>query len=187
MDFLSMIGAVPSVLANFSGSTTDPYRKQKKQVMDALVNETNPLYQQLYGQYRKENLSGLSKGVSEFEGQNRLASRMGRTPMFSEGREGEALFRQLMQGYQTAGTQAGQQARSSLQQQLSNLTGSTQQTAAGNASKLLGFENIANVLGGKSMTKPTANNDDLLKQLLASLTQKNTNPLGSYVTPNMGY
>lgn len=177
MDFLSMLASVPSVMANFSGATTDPYRKQKKQVMDALVNETNPLYQKLYGQYRKENLSGLSEGISEAERQNRLASRLGRAPLFEQERAGESPFRALMQGYQTAGTRAGEQTRGSLQQMLGNYTGMTPQTAAGSASKLLGYENIANIIGGRQLSKPQDQSGDYLKKILEALSGNKQNPL----------
>lgn len=148
-DFLSLLTAVPSLISDFTGSTSNPNKKKIGQINSALSDTTNPLYQQLYGQYRQQNVTNLSKGIAEAEAQNRLANRMGRTPLFNNERSGEQSFRSLMSGYQTAGTQADQQTRQNLQQQLQNLSGTSQATAQGNAQRLAGYQGIYDLLTNK--------------------------------------
>lgn len=167
-DFLSLITAVPGLISDWTGSTSDPYKKKKEQITSALGDTTNPLYQQLYGQYRQQGAQNLGAGLAEVQRQNRLSNRMGRTPLLSSDRGGEQMFRQLMQGYQGLGTQADQQTRQNLQGQLGNYTSMTPTTAKANSQKLDFFQGIQDLLKGGTVKKPQAesnNLSDLLKSL----------------------
>lgn len=121
-DFLSMLlQNLPSILGNFSGSA-DPYRQQQERLAAqqekyaaASANPNDPMYQQLYGQFQQQNHSNLAQVIAEAQGQNRLNSKMGRTPLFSNERGGETTFRALAKGYQDSGAQSDTQTRSALQ------------------------------------------------------------------------
>ena len=129
-DFFSMLASIPSIISNFSGDTSSPYKKQQEELAAkqaeysaALADTNNPLYKQLYGQYRQQGAANLGQGIAEAQAQNRMANKMGRTALFDSGRGGETIFRNLMQGYQNLGTQADTQTRSALQNALSGTSG----------------------------------------------------------------
>lgn len=170
-DFLSLLTAIPSLMQDFGGGTSAPYLKQQKQLADqqAQISQaltqgpSNPLYQQMYGQYKQQGQNQLGQGIAELQAQNRLNTNMGRTPLFNQERGGEQMFRNLMQGYQSVGTQADQQTRG-------NLMNASQATNAGlgaygntsrfaqnaNSEQLTGYNTIYNLLNG-SYKSPSQN------------------------------
>lgn len=123
MDLLSLLTSVPGLISDFSGSS-QPYRKQQEQlagqqqqISGALAQgPANPLYQQLYGQYQQQNKSNMAQMIAEAQGQNRMNANMGRTPLFSNERGSENIFRTMMQQYQNMGAQSDQQTRGALTQ-----------------------------------------------------------------------
>lgn len=168
-DFLSLLTAIPSLMQDFGGGTSAPYLKQQKaladqqqQISQALTQgPSNPLYQQMYGQYKQQGQNQLGQGIAELQAQNRLNTNMGRTPLFNQERGGEQLFRNLMQGYQNVGTQADQQTRGNLMQasQATNAGlgayGNTSRFAQNaNSAQLSGYNTIYNLLKGGSGTTP---------------------------------
>lgn len=120
-DFLSLISSIPSLISNFSGSA-NPYAKQQQQLAGNQLNisnaltqgPSNPLYQSIFGQYKQQNANNLASTIAEAQGQNRMNANMGRTPLFSQERGSENIFRTLAQQQQNAGVQADQQTRSAL-------------------------------------------------------------------------
>lgn len=197
MDFLSLLTAVPSIITAFGGGTSAPYKKQQENLAQkqaeyaaALADTNNPLYKQLYGQYKNEGAQNLSKGIAEVQAQNRLATKMGRTPLLSNERGGEALFRQLMSGYQGLGTIADQQTRSAL----TNAAGATGSALGGynaispftqnaNASQLTGYQGIYDLLKGNKVTSPTVQNTQgsFSDQLMKMLEEQKQKQAGSFV------
>lgn len=182
-DFLSLLTAIPALIHDFSGAESDPYQKQREQLAQqqqqyaqAASNPNNPLYKNLYGQYQDQNKLNLAQVIAEAQGQNRLNSRMGRTPLFSNERGGENLFRSLMQGYQGVGAQSDQQTRQALlgsaginNSAQAAYSSMTPNAAKANAQQLSGFQGIANLLspqqqrpvsvgslGGGNYTAPAA-------------------------------
>lgn len=161
-DLLSLLGSIPSLISDFSGNTTAPYQKQQKEIADrqnqysqALTDVNNPLYQQLYGQYKQQNQSNMAQGIAEAQAQNRLNAGMGRVPLFNNERGSENIFRNLMQGYQNQGVQADQQTRSALQQGLmGNQLAQSQYgqispyTIAANKQQNMGYQGIYDLLRG---------------------------------------
>jgi len=159
-DFLSLLLGIPSLISNFNGSTTSPYQKQQEQLAaqqaqyaQALANPQSQMYQQTYNKYQDQNKANLAQVIAEAQGQNRLASSMGRTPLFSQGRGGETLFRSLMQGYQNSGAQSDQQTRGALkdaagvgQQAQNQYEYITPNTARANTAQLEGYKGIYNLL-----------------------------------------
>lgn len=122
-DFLSLIGAIPGLMSAFGGDQSAPYRKQQEQlasrqnqISQALTDNNNPLYQQIYGQYKQQNQNNMASMIAEAQGQNRMNASMGRVPLFNQERGGENIFRAMMQQGQNAGVQADQQARQALMQ-----------------------------------------------------------------------
>lgn len=164
MDFLSLISAIPGLISDFKGDQSAPYRKQQEEIANrqnqlsqAMTDVNNPLYQQLYGQYKQQNQSNMAQVIAEAQGQNRMNSAMGRTPLFSQERGGENIFRSLMQGYQNQGVQADQQTRQALTQAMggnqaaqSQYGAITPTTARANAQEQSGYQGIEGLL--RSMT-----------------------------------
>lgn len=164
-EFLAqLLQNVPALISKFSGSGSAPYLKQQKataaqqaNISDAMTNTNNPLYQQLYGQYQQQNKNNLAQVIAEAQGQNRMATNMGRTPLFDPARGGETMFRSLMSGYQGLGTQSDTQTRQALGQAAQGNIGAlnaynnvSQYGGAADASKLSGFDTLANLLKTKS-------------------------------------
>ena len=192
-DFLSLIAGIPSLIADFKGSTSDPMLKKKKELNAALSDINNPLYQQLYGQYRAQNQQDLGRGLAEAQAQNRLATKMGRTPLFNPERGGESLFRNLTSGYQNAGVMASKQATENLQQQLANITGLSKNQASVNAQKLSGYQGVGDLLSSLtsgSSYKPTnfyqsqqqASQNTSLAELLKKLSGNQSTGISAPVT-----
>lgn len=164
-DILSLLSEVPALKALFTGSTTAPYQQQQEQlagrqndISKALTEgQNNPLYQQLYGQYQQQNHNNLAQTIAESQAQNRLNTRMGRTPLFSNERGGETAFRALTQGYQNSGVQSDQQTRQALSQAGGQTLGGLQgynsinnTTAGANKGQLLGYQGIYDLFRGNN-------------------------------------
>lgn len=66
----------------------------------ALQDPDSPQFQKVYGQKRQAGQQNLAEFIAEAQRQNRKASALGRTPLFSEERGGETLFRGMAKGYQ---------------------------------------------------------------------------------------
>lgn len=162
-DFLSLISAIPSLVSDFSGSQTAPYLKQQQglagnqaQISQALTQGAgNPLYNQVYGQYKQQNANNMAQQIAEAQGQNRMNANMGRTPLFSNERGSENIFRTLMQQQQGAGVQADQQARQALQgagtaniQSMAEYNNLTNYATKANVGQQAGFSGIENMLRG---------------------------------------
>lgn len=168
-DFLSLIGAIPSLISDFSGNTTAPYQKQQQQlagqnqqISQALAQgPNNPLYQQIYGQYKQQNANNMASQIAEAQGQNRMNANMGRTPLFSNERGSENIFRTLMQQQQGASVQADQQTRQALQgaagtglQGLVGYNSITPSTIAANKGQNQGYQSISDMLRGLGVGQP---------------------------------
>lgn len=168
-DLLSLLTAIPGLMNAFGGGTTAPYQKQQEelakrnmQISQALTDTNNPLYQQLYGQYKNQNQSNMANTISQLQGQNRMNASMGRVPLFSQERGGENIFRALMEQAQNGGVQADQQTRQSLMGGLQGNAASlggynaiTPYTTKANASQLSGYQGIYDLLNG--MRQPQQN------------------------------
>lgn len=162
-DFLSLISSIPSLISDFSGSTTAPYQKQQQQLAGQqqqisqamLQGPSNPLYQSIFGQYKQQNANNMAQTIAEAQGQNRMNANLGRTPLFSQERGSENIFRTLAQQQQGAGVQADQQTRAALgAASMPNLQGLlgfnsiNNSTAGANAQQLKGFQSIYDLLRG---------------------------------------
>lgn len=166
MDFLaSLLSTVPSILSNFN-HTSAPYlgqqealAAQQKNLADALTNNNNPMYQQLFGQYKEQGQQDLASTIAEAQRQNRAGSNLGRTPLLDPERGGEQLFRSLMQG------QAGlsQQADSSARQAITGAMGGGTQAlqAYGNVTPFSKSASSQDLAGYQGI-------GDLLKQFASS-------------------
>lgn len=162
-DFLSLLLGIPSLISSFNGSTTSPYQKQQEQLAgqqaqyaQALANPQSPLYQQTFNKYQDQNKASLAEVITQAQAKNRLASKTGRTPLFSQDRGGEQLFRAMMQQYQGMGAQSDTQARGALKdaagvgQQAQNQYGYiTPNTVAANKQQLIGYGGIRDLLNSQ--------------------------------------
>ncbi len=113
----SLLQFIPGFLQLMHGMNNSGQKQtaaQLRNVNNAMVNPNNPLYQQMYGQYQQQGKTQLGENISQMEGQNRMLSGMGRTPLFSPGREGEAAFRAQAALGPQIGVQAGQQTQAAL-------------------------------------------------------------------------
>lgn len=162
-DFLSLISSIPSLISDFSGGTTAPYQKQQQQLAGQqqqisqamLQGPSNPLYQSIFGQYKQQNANNLASTIAEAQGQNRMNANLGRTPLFSNERGSENIFRNVVQQQQGAGLQADQQTRAALGQagtsSLQGLAGYNSinnSTAGANAQQLKGYQSIYDLMRG---------------------------------------
>lgn len=86
------------------------YNAPANQLASSMTNLNNPMYQQLYGQFKQQGMSNLAQQLQMMEGRNRTLGALGRVPLFSPERNGEESFRQMMMGAQDVGNQASQQA-----------------------------------------------------------------------------
>lgn len=179
-DFFSLISAIPSLISDFSGDTSNPYSEQKNQlagrmaqISAAQTDVNNPLYKQLYGQYQDQNRQSLAQTISELQAQNRSASNMGRTPLLSPERGGEQIFRNLMQGYQGMNNQADQQTRQAL---------SSAQSGAGNAGNYYNAIAPSAARGASAQLSGFQGIADLLRNMAGSQTKASPGP-SNYVSP----
>lgn len=133
----SLMSAIPSILQGFGmignqqgNSNINALGGNSANISNAMNNTNNPLYQQLYGQQKEQNMNNLANAQSMLQGQNRMQSAMGRVPLFAQGRGGEEMFRNMMNGYQNNDATAQQQVHNTLAQ---NLQGSNQALMAAQA------------------------------------------------------
>lgn len=201
-DFFSALSSIPGLIADFSGSTSNPYQKQEQQqgansaaAAAAIGNPSNPLYQQLYGQYQQQNKNNLASTISQLQGQNRMLTGMGRTPLFDPNRGGETIFRGLMQGQQDAGVQSAQQTNQALQaqQQGANSAGNyygaiNSQAARAGTAQLQGYQGIANILGQiTGQNNNNRNNPSGVSQNNINGSQSPYDPRNQTVNPQLPY
>jgi len=157
----SLMQAIPSILQGFgmignqSGQNNiNALGNNSANIANAMNNPNNPLYQQLYGQQKQQNMNNLANATSMIQGQNRMQSAMGRTPLFAQGRGGEEVFRNLMNGYQNNDATAQQQVHNTLAQ---NLQGSNQALMASQV------QNNSNVNQNRNNLNSYGSIADLLK------------------------
>lgn len=186
-DFLSALLAIPSLMSDSGAKTSAPYLKQQKQMADqqanianALTNNQNPMYQNLYGQYKQQGQNDMAEVIAEAQRQNRSGSRMGRTPLLDPERGGENFFRSLMKGYQETGAQADTQTRNALGQALnggrmaqSGFNDLSQYGGMANAQKLQPYKTVASLFQDGNSSKlnntglwPAQEENDSLDALL---------------------
>lgn len=91
-------------------SDANQYQKPANNIAGAMTDLNNPLYQQLYGQFKQQGQSNLAQTIAQLSGQNRKLSMMGRASLLDPERGGEQLFRGLTQGYQDVQNNASGQA-----------------------------------------------------------------------------
>lgn len=162
LDFLlNLLSTAPRIASNFRGDAT-PYLPQQEALAgkqaamgDALLDPNNPFYKQQYGAARERNAASMAETIAEAQRQNRKATKLGRTPLFSAERGGETLFRSLMSGYQGLNQQADKEARAGLMGAadaygagLGAYNKLTPYGASRNLQRNLGFQGIADVLRG---------------------------------------
>lgn len=141
---------------NFQGTNLAPQQSiasEMGNLANAQYDTSNPLYQQVYNNENQSAKQDLASAIAEAGRQNQKLSMLGRTPLFSNERGGEQMFRQTVQGYQTAQDTARQRARQILgagqtaQNNAFQAQGSiAQQQNQNQQKKAFGFGNIADVL-----------------------------------------
>lgn len=120
---LQMIPIFMQLTKGMNNSTQKNTAANLANVNNAMTNPNNPLYQQMYGQYKQQGQQQLGENISQMEGQNRMLSNMGRTPLFDPQRQGEAAFRAQAAAGPQIGIQAGQQTQQALMNAARGLTG----------------------------------------------------------------
>lgn len=113
----NIAGALKSLAAygyNAKGQKLEPQQGTVGQIgnlANAQIDQSNPLFQQIYGQEKGAAQQNLSEAIAEAARQNSKLSMLGRTPLFNPERGGETQFRTLTQGYQTVQDTARERAR----------------------------------------------------------------------------
>lgn len=122
----SLLQFLPGFLQLMKGMNNTSQKNttaQLSNVNNAMVNPNNPLYQQMYGQYKQQGQQQLGENISQIEGQNRSLAAMGRTPLFAPERQGEQTFRAQAAAGPQIGIQAGQQTQQALMNAAQGLYG----------------------------------------------------------------
>lgn len=122
----SLLTAIPGILNSFKGVNTKAQSNiagQQANVANAYYNPSNPLYQQLYGQERQNIQQTGAQQIAQAGNQNRLLSSMGRTPLFSQDRNGEEAFRQSVMNQDSSDLQAQNATRGILGGAMTGLNG----------------------------------------------------------------
>lgn len=104
------------------------YNAPANQIASSMTNLNNPLYQQLYGQFKQQGQDNFAQQLQMMEGRNRSLAAMGRVPLFSPERNGEEQFRQMTMNNQNVQNTASQQALG----QLNNAYGAAANQAQAN-------------------------------------------------------
>lgn len=147
MSFLNLLSAIPSLITQFRGTEENPAEKYAQQMMAqqqglageitnmarARTDPNNPMYQALYKEERGRGQQDLARVIAEAQAQNRMATRLGRTPLFDPARGGETQFRALMGNYGDVQSKARESAMGQLDKNISAL--STGYDAYGNLAK----------------------------------------------------
>lgn len=125
----SLLTLIPSLIQQFRGVQETPAERQQSglaaeiaAMARAQTDPNDPRYQALYKQEQQSGQQDLARVIAEAQGQNRMATRMGRTPLFDPGRGGETTFRSLMQSYGGVQDQARQRTHGTLAQGMQGLT-----------------------------------------------------------------
>lgn len=163
---LSTIGQIlPGAMA-VKNAFSGPQSKstgQLSQVNNALINNQNPLYQQLYGQNKQNNLSSLSQAITEIENHNRALSANGRTPLFSPEHGGEQAFRALAAQYQGNDQQAAKQTIDQLTHGAAGLSGQVIPAQVNQTNRELGgYSSIGDLLTKLGASQPQQQNQNQL-------------------------
>lgn len=103
----AVASAIPGVMFSHD---MGKYNQPAANIAGAMTNLNNPLYQQLYGQFKQQGQQNLAQELQMMEGRNRSLAGMGRVPLFAPERNGEEVFRQMMLGSQNVQNNASQQA-----------------------------------------------------------------------------
>ena len=156
MDLGSLLTLIPSLIAQFGGVKETPAEASQRGLADELTsmarastNPNDPRYLALYNAEKNSGQQDLARVIAEAQGQNRMATRMGRTPLFDSGRGGETLFRSLMQSYGGVQDKARATARGTLTQGVQNLgTGYDAYRGLAQQQDLRQRRNLAMELGG---------------------------------------
>lgn len=183
-----LAGLIPSLITQFGGvAKTDAEKQQEAlaaqmgEYAKARSDPNNPLYQNLFKQESQSGQQDLARMISELQGQNRMATRMGRTPLLDGGRGGETLFRGLMQsqsGIQDAARSRALSRLGDTSQGLAqtfsgytNLAGQQDLRQRRNLAMELGaYGSIGDLLGGKKQ-QTEGNPSNLLAALAAQYQQ----------------
>lgn len=110
----SLVRGIPSVAYSFQGRDLGPMHdiaSQMGNLSNAMYDQNNPVFQQIYGQEKGAAQQDLAAVIAEAVRQNRKQATLGRTPLFDPERGGETQFRALTQGYADVQEKARNRAR----------------------------------------------------------------------------
>lgn len=107
------------------------YYQPFNNTINAMQDPDSAGFQKIYQQKRGAGQRNIAEFIAEAQRQNRKASALGRTPLFSQERGGEVLFRNMMKGYEDVQDNAMDDTYSTL----GNIAG-LQSASAGQQSQL---------------------------------------------------
>lgn len=123
----TLLRTVPAVAQGMNGVNLKPSAQTVSdinQLATAQTNQNSPLFQSMLQQNKQAGNANLADTIAQLQAQNRLAISSGQSPLLSQERGGEGVFRNLVQGQQAVGNQAVGQTYGQLQQGQQALTGS---------------------------------------------------------------
>jgi len=108
----SLASAIPAFLYS---RNLNKYYAPSQALLGAQTDINSPTYQNIYKQQKQQGQQNLSESVAELSRQNRVLTRMGRSPLLDNERGGENIFRNVIRGYQDVQNQAANDTQGILQ------------------------------------------------------------------------
>lgn len=123
----TLFRTIPAVQQGLNGVNLGPSAQtvsDLNQLAKAGTNQNSPLFQSMLAQNKQAGNANLASTIAQLQAQNRLAVSSGQSPLLSQERGGEGIFRNLVQGQQDVGNAALGQTYGQIQQGEEGLTGS---------------------------------------------------------------
>lgn len=123
----TLLRTIPAVQQGMKGVNLGPSAQTVSninQLSQAETNQNSPLFQSMLMQNKQQGQSNLADTIAQIQAQNRLATSSGQSPLLSQERGSEGIFRNLIQGQQAVGNQAVAQTYGQIQQAQQGLNSS---------------------------------------------------------------
>lgn len=123
----TLLRTIPTVQQGMKGVNLGPSAQTVSdinQLAKAQTNQNSPLFQSMLMQNKQQGQSDLAATIAQIQAQNRLATSSGQSPLLSQERGSEDIFRNLIQGQQAVGNQAVGQTYGQIQQAQQGLNAS---------------------------------------------------------------
>jgi hypothetical protein len=168
----SLVQAIPAILTGFEGRNNKKQKavtNQATSAAQASIDPNSAQFQNLYNTNRASSQQDLASTIAEISRQNRKAVTMGRSPLLSQERGGETIFRGLMGAQAGLGDQARRLTFDQLTGGVSNLSRASQlqgesadQDWQNKLRQVGAFGSIGDAMRGMGIGGPTEDMNDIV-------------------------